>query len=215
MFQLILKDILLLKKTLLFAAIYIIVMIIFLKQDSAVVFLVSIIAVNYILILSACAHDDKNKADILLNSFPLTRRTIVMARYCSIFVFTIIAIAYYLVIAYILQMIGPSIQVHSVSLESIIVALCAVIFINSIYFPVLFKVGFIHSRLVSFALFFGTFALVPKFFEQANHPFIQNVVHYLERLSDVEVMAIVIVAMISLLTISFFLSLQFYRKREF
>ncbi|SFA51238.1 ABC-2 family transporter protein [Parageobacillus thermantarcticus] len=215
MFQLILKDILLLKKTLLFAAIYIIVMMIFLKQDSAVVFLISIIAVNYMLILSACAHDDKNKADILLNSFPLTRRTVVMARYCSIFVFTVIAIAYYLVIAYILQMINPSVQVHSVSLESIIVALCAVIFINSIYFPVLFKVGFIHSRLVSFALFFGTFALVPKFFEQANHPFIQNVVHYLYHLSKVEVMVIVIAVMILLLTISFLLSLQFYRKREF
>jgi ABC-2 type transport system permease protein len=215
MFQLILKDILLLKKIFLFAAIYIIVMMIFLKEDSAVVFFVSVIAVTYMLTLSACAHDDKNKADILLNSFPLTRRTIVMARYCSIFVFAIIAITYYLVIAYILQMIGPSVPVHSVSLESIIVALCAVIFINSVYFPVFFKVGYIHSRLVSFVLFFGTFALAPTFFEQANHPFIQNVIHYLYSLSKVEVMAIVMVVMISLLTISIFFSLQFYRKREF
>ncbi|BDG48854.1 ABC-2 transporter permease [Parageobacillus sp. KH3-4] len=143
------------------------------------------------LILSACAYDDRNKADILLNSFPLTRRTVVMARYCSIFVFAIIAITYYLVITYILQMVGPSVRLCSVSPESIIAAICAIIFINSVYFPVFFKVGYIHSRLVGFILFFGTFALAPTFFEQADYPFMQNVIHYLYHLSEVETMAIV------------------------
>ncbi|BDG33521.1 ABC-2 transporter permease [Parageobacillus thermoglucosidasius] len=215
MFQLILKDILLLKKIFLFAAAYIIVMMMFLKEDSAVVFFVSVIAVTYMLILSACAHDDKNKADILLNSFPLTRRTVVMARYCSIFVFSVTAIMYYLVIAHILQMTGLSAQAHSVSLENVAAALCAVIFINSVYFPVFFKFGYIHSRLVGFILFFGTFALAPAFFEQADHPLVQDVIHYFSHLSEGKGMAIVAVVMMLLLAVSFFFSLQFYRKREF
>lgn len=59
-----------------------------------------------------------------------------MARYCSIFVFSVTAIMYYLVIAHILQMTGLSAQAHSVSLENVAAALCAVIFINSVYFPV-------------------------------------------------------------------------------
>jgi len=118
MFNLILKDILIQKRNFLLGIFYILIMIFAFQQSGST--MLSVIAFSYIMVQSACAYDDKNKSDVLLNSLPLSRGTIVIARYISTFVFAAISIVYYIILSGIVNTLKLPFKIYAVSLESII-----------------------------------------------------------------------------------------------
>ena len=135
MFNLILKDILIQKRNLLFGVFYILIMIFALQQAGSAMFAASVMVFSYIMVQSACAFDEKNKADVLLNSLPLSRSTIVTARYISTFVFAAISMGYYLLFLGIVKVFELPIKVYIVSLEGIMGALFALVLVTGIFFP--------------------------------------------------------------------------------
>ena len=219
MFNLILKDILIQKRNFLFGVVYILIMILSFQQSGSPMFSASVIAFSYIMVQSACAYDDKNKSDILLNSLPLNRSTIVTAKYISIFIFTAITIVYYILLTAIVKILELPLNVYPVSLEGIIGILFALVLISGIYFPIFFKVGYIKSKIANFVLFFMVFTgggiLVPELIEDKNQAFIQGILQFLRKQSKLQVIVEIFLVMILLLVISYALSLKFYRKREF
>ena len=218
-FNLILKDILIQKRTFLLGIVYILIMILSFQQSGSPMFSASVIAFSYIMVQSACAYDDKNKSDILLNSLPLNRSTIVTAKYISIFIFTAITIVYYILLTAIVKILELPLNVYPVSLEGIIGILFALVLISGIYFPIFFKVGYIKSKIANFVLFFMVFTgggiLVPELIEDKNQAFIQGILQFLRKQSKLQVIVEIFLVMILLLVISYALSLKFYRKREF
>jgi len=83
MINLILKDVLIQKKLILF---YIATIIIYLLAGVSLIFLGFLYSVIYI--LNAFAYDEKDNANILLNSLPYTRKEIVSSKYIGSLIFT-------------------------------------------------------------------------------------------------------------------------------
>lgn len=219
MFNLVLKDILIQKKTFLFGIVYILIMIFLFQQIGDPMFPASVIAFSYIIVQSACAYDDKNKSDILLNSLPLKRNTIVMARYISTYIFTAIAVLYYILLTGIIKILELPLKVYPVSLEGFIGALFIIVLVTGMYFPIFFKVGYIKSKKVNFLLFFGVIfgfgVFLPELIKNNNAAIIQGILQFFSNQSDIQLAVEIFAVMILLLVISYMISLNFYRKREF
>lgn len=224
MINLILKDIMVLKKTLLFCAIYPAIFIFAFQSTGSAMLPASIAAVTYILVLTASAYDDKNKSDILLNSLPIGRNQVVLSRYLSIYVFSAIGIIYYMVFYILINISGLPLKVYPITSEGIIAALFSVTLLNSIYFPILFKMGYIKSKMVNFILFFSLFfgvSAVSGLLENkpgngtAKSKFLESITRFFNSLSNVQITIGIIIIMFIMFLISYMLSKKFYKNREF
>lgn len=164
MFNLMWKDILIQKKTQLLAAVYgIVFAIIFQNTQNATMVYVGVPSViAYLFIMSACGYDDKNKSDIMLNSLPIRRKDIVMAKYMSIFLFVLIGLAMSILVTMALNLIGFLKINRLITVEDIIGCMTSVIILNSIYFPIYFKFGYLKSRYINLIVFMAIF-FIPQF----------------------------------------------------
>ena len=219
MLYLILKDILIQKKIFIFGIFYILILILSFQGIGNIMFSSSIIAFAYILVQSACAYDDKSKSDIMLNSLPISRNTIVTARYVSTFIFAAIAVAYYVILTNIIKISGLPLKVYPITLEEIVAALFAITLLSGIYFPVFFKFGYIKSRVVNIVLFFGLFfglgILLPQMIKNMDKEFAESIIRSFINQPDILIAVEILAVIIGLLVISYILSLKFYKEREF
>ncbi|RSK25630.1 ABC-2 transporter permease [Bacillus sp. HMF5848] len=219
MFSLLYKDILLQKKLLVFGVVYIMIMIVAFNQAAEAMFIGSIVALTYMMTLTCCAYDDKNKTDVLLNSLPINKLVVVLSRYVSVFMFAAIAVVYYVAIAFVLKLIQFPFEAAVPTLEAIIGGLVGLAFINSVYFPIFFRLGYIKSKIVNFVLFFGVFlglgSVIPSLAKKLDSTAQEGFVYFFTSLSEIQIMAGMIAVIIILLSSSFALSLYFYKRREF
>jgi len=219
MLNLIFKDILMQKRVLPYGILYIMIMIFAFQKVESNMFPASVMAFSYILVQSACAYDDKNKSDVMLNSLPISRSTIVGARYVSTFVFAAISIVTYTLLTGIIKALELPFKAYPVTLEGIMGALFALILITGIYFPVLFKLGYLKSKVVNFvlffALFFGVTAFLPLLISKNDGASSQEFLQFLSKQSDILVAVVLFAVMLLLFTISYMISLYIYRRREF
>jgi len=97
MLNLIIKDMIIQKKTFLYVLLYsVFISFAFssLKPIGVGLYVLNPVITTYFLITYALIYDDKNKSEIILNSLPLSRVDIVISKYISIFVFAAIGIVY-------------------------------------------------------------------------------------------------------------------------
>jgi len=219
MFNLIFKDILIQRKSLLFGVIYVFVLILCFQDTGITMFLTSAIGFSYMMIQSACAYDDKNKSDILLNSLPISRNTIVVSKYVSAFVFSGISIVVYSLITVIINLLKLPIKVSPITLEGVIGILFAIVLMCGIYFPVYFKIGYIKSKVYNFILIFGilflTTTLLPAILGDKSKVIIQILTKFFSSQSDLIIAIKMLILIILFFSISCMISLNIYRKREF
>ncbi|HHV71831.1 MAG TPA: ABC-2 transporter permease [Clostridia bacterium] len=214
MFNLILKDIFLLKKTILASAAYIVFFLFVFRQSGITVFPAVMVAISYMLILSGCAYENKNNSDLMLNSLPIPRSRIVAAKYLSIFVFLGWGMIIYLIVVKLFSMIKLPIEISPLSLEDLIGAIFAVSFLNSIYLPIFFKFGYIKSRIINvfiFLLIFFGFSNGVKFFIDNQN----NLSLFSKQATNFQLALGIIIAALVFFLISYFISLKFYKNREF
>ncbi|NLU51670.1 MAG: ABC-2 transporter permease [Clostridiaceae bacterium] len=219
MFNLIFKDILIQRKSLLFGVIYVFVLILCFQDTGITMFLTSAIGFSYMMIQSACAYDDKNKSDILLNSLPISRNTIVVSKYVSAFVFSGISIVVYSLLTVIINLLKLPIKVSPITLEGVIGILFAIVLMCGIYFPVYFKIGYIKSKVYNFILIFGilflTTTLLPAILGDKSKVIIQILTKFFSSQSDLIIAIKMLILIILFFSISCMISLNIYRKREF
>lgn len=216
MFNLIIKDILIQKKTVLFTFVYMIFLIVFLKEAG---FVSAMVMISYILVITGFSLEEKNKSDIMLNSLPIKRRNIVLAKYLSIFLYIGVGIAAYFLTTIVIKLLGSPITIHPVTLEEMIGALFAITLLNGIYLPVIFKVGYTKSRIVVLVLFFLTFfggaALAKITSKTQDNIFIKTIVSFFTSKSDMQILVYLLGAIIIMFLGSFLLSVKLYESREF
>ena len=219
MFNLIIKDILIQKKTLVFMLIYIIVFMFALRSLGSGAFSGIIIAVTYQLVTTACNQEEKVNSDIILNSMPIRRRDIVLAKYLSIFVYTIAATLCYYVITIILSFTGMQTTFYAITPKNLAGAICATIVMNSLYFPFYFKWGFVKAKIVSFILFFlfffGIISLLNVIEDAQEMAWLQSISNLFTGRTDIQTFFILIGLAFILLLGSYGLSVKFYNSREF
>ncbi|AYO31493.1 ABC-2 transporter permease [Biomaibacter acetigenes] len=83
MFNLVLKDFLIQKKTFLIAFVYSVFFFIVFRGNvfKDFVYIMGSVAIGYIYIMYTVNLDEKNKSYLIINSLPVTRRQVVMSRY--------------------------------------------------------------------------------------------------------------------------------------
>lgn len=219
MYNLIIKDILVQKKTVLFSLIYILFFFVVFKGLGAGMFTAAVVAFTYMLVQTSCAYDDRNKSDIMINSLPVKRSSIVLSKYLSVYVFMFLGTVAYIVFSNIIQLIGLPLGIYPLTLEGIAGGVFAVTLLNSIYLPALFKVGYIKSKILNFVLFFGFFfgasSLVNMVMQNKDNALVQTFITFFNSLSEFSVILLMVVILILIIGVSFSLSVRFYKNREF
>lgn len=215
---LILKD-LLLQRKMLGAAVLYVLLFTFAFQSMGEGQLIAIIsAVGYMFVMLGAAWEEKNNSDVLWNSLPVSKRKIVGAKYLSIPVYVAIVIAIYWLVSTVLSLLGDPITAMPLDLTSILLGVVAVFVAASMYFPVFFAVGYTKSRYWHFILFFGIMmlgsvlpALIPKKPAWID-PLLERLPELRGDAAGAIVLGVVVAAMVG---ISFLASLRVYGRREF
>lgn len=218
MLNLIIKDVVLQKKTMLVGFVYIFVMILAFNNAGTAMLTASAFAVAFLLIQTPCAYDDKNRAEAMLNSLPLKRGTIVAAKYLSVALYVLIAVAEYLAIYWIITLLGLPFRVTPLSLETAAGLLVTVALFSSIFYPIFFRFGYMKTRYVNVFLFAGLFgagsALMAALGDegwQAAKGFADAVNSQPDWLVALGLLGV----MLGIMLVSYLMSLRFYSKREF
>lgn len=219
MFNLVAKDILIQKKQLLFGFVYILFLIFAFQSMGSAASSGGVVAFTYMLVMTSCAYEDKNKTDIMLNSLPVRRSHIVAAKYISVYVFLTMGMIFYYLSTTAIGILGLPVKAYPLTLESFVGGVVAVSLLSGIYLPIFFKVGYLRSKIFNFILFFLFFFGVQYFVaalqESKNHAWINGISDFFQSQGDIIIaLTIFAIAMILLIT-SYAVSLKFYKQREF
>ncbi len=214
MFNLIMKDILIQKKIFIMAMLYLVFFVFVFQSMEGSMFTVAIVAFVYLLVSGTFAYDDKSKSDIMLNSLPIKRRDIVMAKYISLLVYMILGTIAFSIISYIIMILDLPLKTYPITIEAIIAAFFSISFINSILFPLMFKLGYTKAKFANMLLLFAFFFGVPMLINN-NSTLFSEVLDVIKNQSGTMIgFAIVALSMI-ILSASYMLSIKLYKQRQF
>lgn len=216
MLNLILKDLMVQRKTLLFGFAYILIFSFAFSTGGSAMFTAGAFAVTYLLIQTPCAHDDKCHADRMLNSLPVSRGTIVAAKFLSVPLYVIIGTLQYLAVYWLVTLTGIPIKVYPATFEAFVGLLAVSAFFASVYYPILFRFGYMKTRYLNvglFALLFAAGSAVVLAIKNADNlnavnGFLQSQPPWLLMMGGVGVL-------LAVALVSYLLSARFYSNREF
>lgn len=219
MYNLIMKDILIQKKQFIFSLAYLAFILIAFQKMGEAMFSMGLVAFTYMLSMTSCAYEDKNKSDIMLNSLPVKRASIVAAKYISVLVYLVIGTLVYEVLTRIIDMLQIPLKAYPLSLETFIGGLVAVCLMTGIWFPIFYKFGYMKMRVANFVLFFlfffGASFLVDYMQAGNKSSWAQSIISFLHAQSAITIAMFFAAAVIIFMLISFGLSVRFYKNREF
>ncbi|MFY9295427.1 MAG: ABC-2 transporter permease [Caldicoprobacterales bacterium] len=219
MLNLILKDLLVQKKSLLFALGYCFFLVFAFQSMEGTAPVAATIAVVYLLIQYSFAYDDKNKSEIMLNSLPISRKDIVLAKYLSVLLYIGLATVAYMFATLVIKMINIPLNVQFLSLQTISISFFIVSLMASFYLPVVLKYGYLKSKMfniVMFLLFFfipmGIISLNQKpGFSLSVNMSLKDAISW----SNWQITLLVIGFSLLMMCVSCFISINIYNNREF
>lgn len=219
MLNLIIKDILVQKKTILFALGYCFFLVFSLQSLGGSAPIAATTAIVYVLIITAFAYEDKNKSETMLNSLPISRKKIVLAKYLSIFVYISLAMIAYIIASLVIIAIRVPIKVAFISFQGVTTTFLLVALMASFYLPVIFKFGYIKAKLFNMVVFLLFFfvptALVNLYQNPKFNPLISNFLRVFATWSDWQIASLLAAIALILLSFSYCISLAIYKNREF
>jgi ABC-type transport system involved in multi-copper enzyme maturation permease subunit len=175
-----------------------------------------VVCTTYAVSFGASALEDKNKVDMVLNSLPIKRSSIVIAKYLSVFVYAFAALLVCFVIYSLAKWLSLPVKVVPFTFEGAAGAVIAAALFSAINYPIIFKYGYIKSRGINFVLFFLFFFGGNTLYDYArDHSWLEKL---LQMTGYVEVEQILLLTMLFSLIfviISLLLSISIYKRREF
>lgn len=223
MLNLVFKDILIQRKSIGPVILMAIIMLIsFQASGGNGAYVASSIASVFILIAGAFGYDEKNKGDVLINSLPVRRRDIVLSRYLSLLVFSLISLSLAALTGAAMKIAGIPLNMGIITPSDVLAALIVIISVFSIYIPIYFKFGYLKSRFVNIALYLILLiisglivGLRQALSEEPGNGTINEILHQLYILPLWSYYCFLIVFLLSAITISIKISIMVYKKREF
>ena len=221
MISLIYKDMLLQKKMFLFGLGYSLFVLVAFQNPvfAAGSYIMGAVAIAYMLILGACAYEDKNKSEVILLSLPLKRRNIVISKYLSVFFFTIASLALIGILGALMKGCGLPVPRRYLGVTDILGTIVSLAILVTLYFPLYFRFGYIKSRIVNMVLFLLVFfapSLIREFGQNNSGPApLKQVLSALNSIpGEVALLAAAGFALLLMLA-SLALSITLYKNREF
>lgn len=184
-------------------------------------YLLAICALPLILLtntINTFQTDEFFNTDSYTLSLPLTRKQIISARFIYTFIMVIASFFVGLVIYYLVYFIArPNYNgLNTDMLKYLIMLEGTSLLVDSIFYPIIYKVGCEKSRLVLLSivmLLLGIGSILSVYINVFDKDFIDfvSIINYIQR-NGVQVLGILVVIAT---TISYFLSIKFYNKRDF
>jgi ABC-2 type transport system permease protein len=213
MISLLYKELLVQKRVLGMAFLYIFVFSFAMKNLGEQLPLAIITAVSYMFVLYGGAWDEKASSDRLWNSLPVPKWKIVGARYLALLVYTVLVAPLTTAVLALLTSAGIIKAAGAASLVNALAGVGAVMVLASLFLPLYFAFGYTKSRVLNMLVFVGSFSLSTIVSSSVSKQ--PAWIAALDRLGGavVAVGAVGLVAVIAVL--SFFVSLKLYSRREF
>ena len=219
MYQLILKDILLQKKRLLFFPLIYTIFVVTVLHNLSNTFVIASIVITYMMIQTAVVYEDMNNTEVVINSLPIKKAKIVLTRYLSVFVYLGISIASYLIVMGAINVLHLPFSVDSIAITNFFFALLGLSFIISSYLPIFFKYGYVKSKIFHIFFMMAAFfipTLITTFIKtNPDSVIVEFVLNFLQTTPDLIMNFIVLLIAAAFMGISYFLSVNFYKNREF
>lgn len=221
MFSLILKDFLLTRKTLLVSIAYAVFILIAFQSETLALasYIMGAVAITYLYLLSVCAYDDKNNTELVLNSLPLSRESIVKARYLSVFIYLALALVIIGGLGFLFKAVGLPIPRNYLSPLDVLGAFVSIGLLCTIYLPCFFRWGYIKSRLFNLVLFLLFFFIPSLLVDYVQRKYSQEsmgqLIAFLNGLPSWSISAVLAAVILFLLYISYRVSRIIYSRREF
>lgn len=221
MYNLLVKDLYLIKKHLWVTVFYSFITFILLHgiRDAEIVYSIGIVMIGYTMTIYTTAYDDKNDSEVILNSLPTSRFQIVFTRYISVFLFAVLGVVTMIFAGFILSSFNIMNIDSGIKFDSIIGGVVGLSVIAFLYLPTYFKYGCIKAKLfnlIFFAMAFGGPMLVKRFLSNREKPlWMDKLIIYLNSQNEFVISLIFIGATIVMGLISFAISMIIYNKREF
>ncbi|MFJ6209167.1 ABC-2 transporter permease [Lysinibacillus sp. NPDC092081] len=205
MINLILKDVLIQKKIILF---YIVTIILYLLSGISSLILLGFVY-SVVFIMSAFSYDEKDNANILLNSLPYTRKEIVSSKYIGSLIFATI----FIFIVYIGDFLLNGKEVLFIWKEMLLIFSLVMVAI-SFMFPISYKFKTQYLMIVSGALF-GIYLLIINTFIPNFNDKLRELIQRFLTLQETEMYLIAILTIIILYIGSWLLSIRIYERKAF
>jgi len=175
--------------------------------------------ITYLFISLAVQYDDKNKSEIILNSLPVKKSDIVIAKYVSTFVFGIVGIISSIIVGFIGNTTGLLIFIGSISTLDIVLVVMSICIFSSIFYPVYFKFGVsrmkIFTVLIFMVLFFVPTSAIDYINQNTNNSLVQKYISFINATSGVTLNSLVLIIALILFLISLMVSIRIYNNKEF
>lgn len=215
---LILKDLLLQKRMLVLALVYVL-MFTYAFQSMGEGQLIAIIsAVGYMFVMLGGAWEEKNSSDVLWNSLPTSKWKIVGAKYLAVPLYVVIVIAVCWIVSMVLSLLRLPIMAISLDPFGALFGMLAVFVAAGLYYPVYFAAGYTKSRYWHFILFFGIMisaSMLPNLFPE-KPAWVDPLLERMPKIvGDSAILTTFGLSVAVLVLVSFVLSLRLYGRREF
>lgn len=220
MYALLLKDILIQKKFFLTTLGYSFFLLIFMGGQGAIsgAYIMGSVTLIYLFVQNSCASDEKNNSEIIINSLPITRSSVVISKYLSSIIFIIFNLMIISITGYFLSLLNIG-NISPITLQDAAIILPATLFFTAVFLPFFFKFGFQKSRY--FTLFgflflvFGPSYLINFIMENPEITWVNRLLTFLENSPSWLLGLAGAAGAASLLLLSVIISIRFYKKRAF
>lgn len=161
MLSLIIKDLFLQKKTWFFPLGYGFFLFIVFNNPifKELIYNMGIIAISYVIIMTAVSFDEKNTTDIILLSLPIKRKIIILEKYLLTFIVVLVGMAIMGFLGAVIKFSGLIEIPRMVNINDFLFSLSSVLLLSSVYYPTYLKLGYKYSRYVNLCLFLFLFFL--------------------------------------------------------
>ncbi len=221
MFKLLLKDLLVLKSSIIWAMTYLLAIIVIFSMTppfDKFIYIMAGYGATYILIMGALMAEFKNNSDILLNSLPVKRHEIILSKYLTALILTLLALAVAAILGLIINLLPLPLSIRLMSgMDAAIVLLMAalaltiVMPVNLIFSNQAARVGIV---IVFMLLFFAPVWIKGFIMDRCEAEWAQFLIN-----AAVSQPAVLLAAgaglLLLLLALSLIISLRWYEARDF
>lgn len=171
-----------------------------------------VVAVVYMILLTAFAYDDKYKVDATLVSLPISRGPLVIARYLEVPVLAAAATLFYMLVTGLLSPWFKGLFPTGLLIPS--VAFFTASFMSALYMPVVYWLGYVKARIFNMIIFMAC-VFLPSFgmaavFGRAE----PQIPAWLVNASEGTISIVVAAAAVVILVLSCMISIRVYRRRQ-
>lgn len=204
MFNLMKKDLILQKRLLI---VYVVLLIIYLRSDLSIVF--SVVMISSLFVINSHYYDEKDKANILLNSLPYSRKEVVSSKYIGALLFAVIVMLVYVIGQYFVDS-----SFVNLSYKQIISCFIGTMLFTAFYLPFFYKFTQ-QYLLVAFSGFFVIVIITVQPISEFIMSNFQETIQLLQSMATIQLYSIMTILVIIIYSFSWILSIKIYSNKAF